>query len=166
MNNKKKDKIEEYKLSGPNDEFPIWRDFIKKADFEVALVPANMTKFVDEMKRLFDAMAKYGIDFYTEAKEKKEIADEEKKKAEREEKIKAIAARVEICKTVTRQENKKTARKKEEPEYEEVEVEEEIEVEVPIDLDEDGEGGNGNIKTEIGPNGEIIEIIEEEVSDN
>lgn len=42
-----------------------------------------------------------------------------------------------------------------------MEVEEEVEIEVPDDEDED-EGGK-KVHTEIGPNGEIIEVIEEEL---
>lgn len=68
-----------------------------------------------------------------------------------------IEKRIEICKTVTRDENKK--KRKEKPKDEFIEVEEEVEVEVEVTDDEDdGE----KVTTQVGPNGEIIEIIEEE----
>ena len=120
-----------------------------------------MNKFTAQIKRLIDELSKYGIEFYKETKEKKEIAEEDIKKTERDERIVEYAKRIEICKTVTRAENKKKRKKKPELEYEEVEVEEEIEIEVP---DEDDNGPK--IRTEIGPNGEIIEVIEEEVEDD
>lgn len=160
--NPKKDKIEEYKLKGPTDETPIFRDLILKEDFYTAyeMTPV-MNKFTAQIKRLIDELSKYGIEFYKETKEKKEIAEEDIKKTERDERIVEYAKRIEICKTVTRAENKKKRKKKPELEYEEVEVEEEIEIEVP---DEDDNGPK--IRTEIGPNGEIIEVIEEEVEDD
>lgn len=83
--NPKKDKIPEYKLSGPNDEFPIWRDHIILDDFKTALKKTDITaKFTEQLKKLFDAMGKYGIDFYNDAKEKKEIEEEDAKKENRE----------------------------------------------------------------------------------
>ena len=70
-------------------------------------------------------MGKFGIDYYKETKEKKEIEQEDQKKVLHEEKVKQIEERIEVCKTVPRVLNQK--QKKPQAEKEEtVEVIEEI----------------------------------------
>ena len=96
----------------------------------------TVAKFTEQIRRLFDSMGKYGIDFYKETKEKKEIELEDQKKVLREEKIKVIRERIEICKNVTRDENLK---KKNKTKVQVEEVIEEVEEEVLIQIDDDND---------------------------
>jgi hypothetical protein len=72
--NPKKDTIPEYKPVSVSDERPIFRDRIPREDFGTAFSKNDITnQFVDQIRRLFDSMGKFGIDYYKETKEKKEI---------------------------------------------------------------------------------------------
>ena len=122
------------------DERPVFRDRIPKEDFASALGKNDITnQFIEQIRRLFDAMGKYGIEYYRETKEKKEIEQEDLKKLAHDEKVRQIAERIEICKTVARVQNKKQQKKaKEEQQQEEIveEVVEEI-IEMPDNEDQE-----------------------------